>query len=92
MCRSRPTRRPSKAFVAGLRGGSIRGLNVTIPFKERALAAADRASSRARLAGAANVLLFQDDGVIFADNTDGEGLMAAFRQAPALILQVAGRW
>jgi shikimate dehydrogenase len=68
-------------FVAGLRGGSIRGLNVTIPFKERALAAADRASSRARLAGAANVLLFQDDGVIFADNTDGEGMMAAFRGA-----------
>lgn len=70
-----------ESFVAGLRGGSIRGLNVTIPFKERALAAADRASSRARLAGAANVLLFQDDGVIFADNTDGEGLMAAFRQS-----------
>ncbi len=70
-----------ESFVAGLRGGSIRGLNVTIPFKERALAAADRASSRARLAGAANVLLFQDDGVIFADNTDGEGMMAAFRVA-----------
>jgi shikimate dehydrogenase len=70
-----------ESFVAGLRGGSIRGLNVTIPFKERALAAADRASSRARLAGAANVLLFQDDGVIFADNTDGEGMMAAFKVA-----------
>jgi shikimate dehydrogenase len=71
------------AMARGFRGGVIRGLNVTAPFKEQALALADRASERARRAGAANLLLFETDGVISADNTDGEGLMAAFaQQAP----------
>ena len=71
------------AFANGLRGGVVRGLNITAPFKEAALAVADRASPRARQAGAANLLLFAGDGTIDADNTDGEGLLAAFRrQAP----------
>ena len=40
-------------------------------------------SGRARRAGAANLLLFEPDGSIEADNTDGEGLLAAFaEQAP----------
>lgn len=72
------------AFVEGQRGGgAIRGVNVTVPFKEAALAAADEASARARLAGAANLLVFETDGRIRADNTDGEGLLGAFAaQAP----------
>ncbi len=70
-------------FVNGLRGGAIRGLNVTLPFKEQALALADRASDRAWDAGAANLLVFEPDGQVFADNTDGLGLLAAFAgQAP----------
>ena len=71
------------AFVEGFRGGSLAGLNVTLPFKTDALAAADRISPRARAAGAANVLVFEADGSVSADNTDGEGLLYAFaRQAP----------
>ena len=57
-------------FVAD--GG--RGLNVTVPFKERAFRFADRLSERALDAGAVNTLLFGDDGV-FGDNTDGAGLV-----------------
>jgi shikimate dehydrogenase len=73
------------ALLEGLRGGALRGLNVTLPFKEHALAAADHASERARRAGAANLLLFEPDGAIRADNTDGEGLLAALaKRAPAL--------
>ena len=69
-------------FVEGLRATSIAGLNVTLPFKEAALAAADEAHPRARRAQAANLLVFKD-GRIFADNTDGLGLLAAFaEQAP----------
>ena len=61
---------------------SLRGLNVTIPFKEEALAAADQVSARAKRAGAANLLIFED-GAVRADNTDGLGLLAAFaQQAP----------
>jgi shikimate dehydrogenase len=70
-------------LVEGLRGGVIRGLNVTLPFKAEALAAATHSSPRAQAAGAANVLLFQPGGAIIADNTDGAGMMAAFaEQAP----------
>lgn len=70
-------------FAEGLRGGVIRGLNVTLPFKEAALSAADDVSERAELAGAANLLIFDDDGRILADNVDGLGLLGAFAaQAP----------
>jgi shikimate dehydrogenase len=78
-----PTADGFRALVDGLRGGVIRGVNVTIPFKEEALAAADTASDRARLAGAANLLLFRADGTIHADNTDGLGMLLALEiQAP----------
>ena len=53
-------------------GGS--GLNVTLPFKERALALTSRCTERALCAGAANTLGFGPEG-IWADNTDGVGLV-----------------
>ena len=71
-----------RRLVEGLRGASVRGLNVTLPFKTDALAAADEAHPRARRAQAANLLTFAD-GRVAADNTDGLGLLAAFaEQAP----------
>jgi shikimate dehydrogenase len=54
-------------------GGS--GANVTLPFKLDAFDFAEEKSERARRAGAANVLA-RRDGRIFADNTDGAGLIA----------------
>lgn len=70
------------AFIQARRR-DLSGLNVTIPFKLDALAIADAATDRAARAGAANLLLFKADGPIMADNTDGEGLLAAFaEQAP----------
>lgn len=78
-----PTADRLAALIDGLRGGAIRGLNVTLPFKEPALALADQASDRALRAGAANLLVFTADGRVLADNTDGQGLLAAFAaQAP----------
>ena len=70
-------------LVEGLRGGVISGLNVTLPFKGVALTLADRVEGAAKRAGAANLLLFHDNGEIEARNTDGLGLLYAFeRQAP----------
>lgn len=70
-------------FAEGLRGGAVRGINVTLPFKEAALSVSQRATPRAEAAEAANLLLFEADGTIIADNTDGLGLLAAFAaQAP----------
>ena len=51
-----------------------RGLNVTVPFKERAFGLADVLSERASAAGAVNTLIAGADGVI-GDNTDGVGLV-----------------
>ena len=59
--------------------GGGRGANVTLPFKVDAFAFADDASERARIAGAANFLMARADG-IFADNTDGAGLVADLAQ------------
>ncbi|HSZ52954.1 MAG TPA: shikimate dehydrogenase, partial [Caulobacteraceae bacterium] len=71
------------AFCQGLRGGAIRGLNVTAPFKEEALALADEPTPRAVAAGSANLLLFEGDGRIRADSTDGRGLLQAFAEQAA---------
>ena len=72
-----------EGFVTALRGGSVAGLNVTLPFKPAALKLADRADDAARAAGAANLLLFHPDGSVEARNTDGIGLLHAFaEQAP----------
>jgi shikimate dehydrogenase len=94
-----PTEEGFPAFVDGLRGGNLSGLNVTLPFKAGALAVADRASERAQRAGAANVLVFEADGSVRADNTDGEGLLSAFAvqarghdltAAPVVVLGAGG--
>jgi shikimate dehydrogenase len=55
------------------RGG--KGLNITVPFKLRAFEIADQKTERAAKAQAANTLIFQEDGQILADNTDGFGLV-----------------
>lgn len=55
-------------------GGS--GMNVTVPFKERAYALCDQLTERAKTAQAVNTLWIQD-GQLFGDNTDGQGLVDA---------------
>ena len=60
----------AKAFFAA--GG--KGMNVTVPFKLDAQALADTLTPRAALAGAVNTL-WQHDGVLHGDNTDGAGLV-----------------
>jgi len=74
-----------QAFFAS--GGG--GLNITVPFKERAFALAASATPRAQLAGAANLLYCDEAGQIIADNTDGAGLVADIEGN--LGWQIAGR-
>ncbi len=62
---------PAKGFI---------GANVTIPHKVSVMQFADQLTDRATLIGAANTLIFKEDGRIFADNTDGYGFMANLRQ------------
>lgn len=63
--------RSVKNFFDG--GGS--GLNITVPFKQRAFELARDCSPRARRAGAVNTLALAADGSLFGDNTDGVGLV-----------------
>lgn len=85
-------------FAEGLRGGAIRGLNVTLPFKEQALSICHRATTRAEAAEAANLLIFEADGTITADNTDGLGMLGALssqagfdpKSGPVVVLGAGG--
>jgi shikimate dehydrogenase len=60
--------------IRKLQQSGFRGLNVTVPFKQDAWQMADVLSPRARDAGAVNTLIFQPDGKIAGDNTDGIGI------------------
>ena len=51
------------------------GCNITAPFKERAYALAEEHSERAKLAEACNTLKKLANGKLYADNTDGIGLV-----------------
>ena len=51
-----------------------KGLNVTLPFKQRAFAMAQKSTPRCQLARAANTLWLQENQ-LHADNTDGIGLI-----------------
>ncbi|WHR56747.1 shikimate dehydrogenase [Acinetobacter haemolyticus] len=54
------------------------GMNVTVPFKEQAFALCDQLTERAKIAKAVNTLWMQD-GKLYGDNTDGQGLVAAIQ-------------
>lgn len=57
------------------------GVNLTIPHKEAVLQIADIVTDRAALIGAANTLIFHEDGKIHADNTDGYGFITNLQQS-----------
>lgn len=77
------------ALVTAGRAGLIAGVNVTAPFKEQAFRTADQVSAAARLVSSANILVFRD-GQVFADSSDGAGVLYALaEQAPTLSLNGA---
>lgn len=75
------------------------GANVTVPHKEAVMSIADKITDRATLIGAANTLIFREDGSIHADNTDGYGFIENLRtgapdwdarMGPAVVLGAGG--
>lgn len=67
----------SRAHDFFAEGGS--GLNITLPYKQRAFAMSSKVSARCMVAGAANTL-WMKDGLLHADNTDGIGLVRDLRR------------
>ena len=51
-----------------------KGLNVTVPFKNKAFAMCDELTSYAQAAGVVNIL-WMENGKLFGDNSDGLGLV-----------------
>ena len=67
------------AFLAGL-DGSWRGLSLTMPLKEAAVACVSEVSDLAGMVRAVNTVVIGDDGVRRGDNTDVPGMVAALRE------------
>jgi shikimate dehydrogenase len=63
-----------ETWLADFFKGAGKGVSITLPLKEAALNYADEISDRARLASACNVIYSKDEK-IFADCTDGFGLI-----------------
>jgi shikimate dehydrogenase len=57
-----------------LRAEGFKGINITVPFKEQAWQQVSDKSPHAQRAGAINTIIFNDDGTLTGDNTDGMGL------------------
>ena len=83
----------------GLAHAGFRGVNVTLPHKERAFALATETDAFAQRTRAVNTLVFEGDGRIVGSNTDGFGFVENLRQgapdfefarAPAVVLGAGG--
>jgi len=68
------------AVVARLRSGSLDGINVTVPHKERVMGLADALDATAGVAGAANTLVRDPGGRVVAHNTDAPALAIELRR------------
>jgi shikimate dehydrogenase len=73
------TREDFAAVIDGVRRAGFKGVNVTVPHKEAAFALAHRLDAAAKLAGAANLLIFSGNG-IEGRNTDSYGLTESLRE------------
>lgn len=79
-----------RAALEDAHAGGVRGLNLTLPHKEAALAWCARVSSEAQEIGAANTLVRLDEGWM-AHNTDARGLAMALQRALGAGLEAATR-
>ncbi len=77
----------------------FRGVNVTVPHKEAALAAVDDADALARRIGAVNTVIVGADGKLTGTNTDGFGFLENLKEGapgwnpaagPAVVLGAGG--
>lgn len=77
----------------------FRGVNITVPHKEAALQAVDKADDAARRIGAVNTVVVDDDGSLHGINTDALGFAAHLKASapefdatlgPAVVIGAGG--
>ncbi len=78
----------TESALDAVRALGLRGLSVTMPHKERAAELVDRRSEVAERLGAVNHVR-NDEGVLWGDNTDGEGFLIGLEHETGS--RVAGR-
>lgn len=65
--------------VDAMRTLGARGFNLTMPHKVAIIPFLDRMSDDARLSGAVNTVVIEEDGSLFGDTTDGRGFLAGIK-------------
>ncbi len=73
------------AVTAFFDGGG-KGLNITVPHKERAFQKAEVLTERASLAEAVNTLYLNASGQLCGDNTDGAGLVRDLKENQSITI------
>jgi len=93
---------PPEAFEGAFRALPLLGFagaNVTIPYKEAALAAVDDADEAARRIGAANTITVRPDGSLYGENSDAFGFITNLKsglpdwradEGPAIVIGAGG--
>lgn len=69
----------AKEAVDGVRGLGLKGLSVTIPFKQSVIEYLDKVSESALKIGAVNTIT-NKDGVLEGDNTDWKGFLKSLKE------------
>lgn len=72
-------------LLKNAQSAGLRGLSVTMPYKELALSLMNRLDERALVSQSVNTVVFNDDGQILGTNTDGDGACAALLAHGAVI-------
>ncbi len=68
------------AAVVAMRELAIAGLNVTMPHKADAASACDELSDAAARLRSVNTVVLREDGTLYGDSTDGEGLVRSLAE------------
>ena len=64
--------------VKKIRNNELKGINVTLPYKQKIIKFLDRLVNDARLTNSVNTIFLDDNGTLVGENTDVYGLQAAY--------------
>ncbi len=65
-------------IIQRIKDGKYKGINVTLPYKQKVINYMDKIVNDAELTGSVNTVLLDKDGMVLGENTDVFGLQAAY--------------